>query len=137
MAHAQSPAPDSAAPYDALVEVLENEQTRNQLIEQLQLLAEQPAVPTDANKAGVQADASDLDSAQTPSKTKELADTTRFMATSLGGQFHSLANVIQSLVMGDEEAVVGSFDSKQFLKASINLGLVIIATWIIFGVCAA
>lgn len=132
MAHAQSPAPDSAAPYDALVEVLENEQTRNQLIEQLQLLAEQPAVPTDANKAGVQADASDLDSAQTPSKTKELADTTRFMATSLGGQFHSLANVIQSLVMGDEEAVVGSFDSKQFLKASINLGLVIIATWVIF-----
>ena len=134
MAYAQSPASSAAAPYDALVEVLENEQTRKQLIEQLQqLAAQQKATANDHDSAAsVQAEQTDTPQSQLPAKTKQLAETTRQMAGSLGEQFHSLANVMQSLVLGDEEAIASEFDSKQFMKASINLGLVIVATWALF-----
>lgn len=141
LAHAQAPAPSSATSYGALAEVLANEQTRNQLIEQLQLLAEQQAAvapngadsPTTASN-DTQPESVDTDESATPSTTKQLADTTRLMASGLGAQFHSLGNVVQAMFVDDKDALDSDFDSKQFMHASINLSLVIMATWLLFWV---
>ncbi|ART81073.1 mechanosensitive channel protein [Oceanisphaera avium] len=130
LAHADTSPPAAGAPYEALVEVLENEQTRQQLIEQLQLLAQQQGEQTsqDAKEAVPVAE----HTATRPSKTKQLAATTRLIATDLGAQFHSLANVTQAMFVDDKDALNSDFDSKEFMHASINLGLVIIATWVLF-----
>ncbi|WP_319781469.1 mechanosensitive ion channel domain-containing protein [Oceanisphaera sp. IT1-181] len=133
VAHAQSATTPSPAPYEALAEILENEQTRTQLIEQLHLLSEQQKLPASQTQAA-QGSPAASPSEQTgePSKTKQLADTTRNIAGDMGKQFHSLANVIQSLLMGDIDGDNGNFKMSKFVSASINLGLVIIATWVIF-----
>ncbi|WP_227875084.1 mechanosensitive ion channel domain-containing protein [Oceanisphaera profunda] len=133
VAHAQSATPPSPAPYDALAEILENEQTRTQLIEQLHLLSEQQKLPASQTQAAQDSPAaSPSEQTDEPSKTKQLADTTRNIAGDMGKQFHSLANVIQSLLMGDIDGDNGNFKMSKFVSASINLGLVIIATWVIF-----
>ena len=137
MAHAQSTEPRSSAPYDALAEILEDDQARQQLIEQLHFLSAQQLSKQEpqTKSSGLSTDnvkIAGVNEPASPSPANQLADTTRHIAGDLGKQFHSLASVVQSLLLGETDALENDFDGRLFLTASINLGLVVLATWATF-----
>ncbi|MGO5000522.1 mechanosensitive channel protein [Oceanisphaera sp. W20_SRM_FM3] len=140
MAYAQNPDTPSPTPYGALADMLENDQARLQLIEQLHLLSAQQlseqsgqAQPETVAKLGsTSQNSTAANTPSSPTKIKQLADTTRHIAGDLGKQFHSLAKVVQSLFVGDNSAEQPKFDGSHFLTATINLGLVVLATWALF-----
>ncbi|GGB54463.1 mechanosensitive channel protein [Oceanisphaera marina] len=125
MAQAQSQEPTSAPSYDALAEVLENEQSRQQLISQLRSLAKQqtPAVTESATENTASTEAS------IPS---QLAETTSEIAGGLSDQFTNLVEVTGNLFTGDLAEDNAGFNSANFMNAAINLGMVILATVVLF-----
>lgn len=118
--------------YSTLADLLENEQARAKLIEQLRQLAEAPADATagaasDASGAASQAANAAGGDATLP---KQLADMTSRVVSEFGDQFDNLATILVSLVDGsvaDEGLNFGLFT-----EAAINLGLVILATFALF-----
>ncbi|EPC00071.1 hypothetical protein L861_07855 [Litchfieldella anticariensis FP35 = DSM 16096] len=131
---------ESATPaYSTLADLLENEQARNKLIEQLRNLASQtegagsqsggekaPATEgTDAASSGGQSD-------EQTSLPRRLAETTSGIAGEIGSQFNNLLGVIGALFSGDPTSGEGAFDMEAFTNAALNLALVILATFVLF-----
>ncbi|MGB5854216.1 MAG: mechanosensitive channel protein [Oceanisphaera sp.] len=125
MAQAQSQEPTSAPSYDALAEVLENEQSRQQLIKELRSLAAQQA-PSAAQAAENATDAAE------PSLPSQLAETTSEIAGGLSDQFNNLVEVTGNLFTGNVADDNAAFNSATFMNAAINLGLVVLATAVLF-----
>ncbi|OIN04474.1 mechanosensitive ion channel protein MscS [Oceanisphaera psychrotolerans] len=69
-----------------------------------------------------------------PSLPSQLADTTRRIAGDLGDQFNNLIAVIGNLFAGHPAGDNGRFDMTTFISATLNLGLVILATLVLFWV---
>ncbi len=103
-----------------LADLLEDPESRQQLIDQLRAQAQAPA------EAASQA-------AAEPSLPRQLADTTSRIVDEIGGQLGRLAETLGNLAGGGlgEEA---GFDMAAFTSAALNLGLVILATFVLFVV---
>ncbi|GHA22763.1 mechanosensitive channel protein [Oceanisphaera arctica] len=125
MAHAQTQDTTESPPYAALAEILENEQARQKLVEELRNMAEQQA--PSANAA-----VNDVVEPAEPTLPGQLAETTSQIAGSLGDQLDNLLEVAKNLFDGNVAGDNGQFDSAAFMSASINLGLVILATLVLF-----
>ncbi|OXY82746.1 mechanosensitive ion channel protein MscS [Oceanimonas doudoroffii] len=117
LAQAQSQTTDTP-PYSALADLLENEQSRDALVNELRNLAQ--GTPAEANAAA--------SAAAEPSASRELAQSTRAIAEGLGDQFTVLADVLNNLAEGRLTGDNGQFSMSGLLDASLNLGLVIAAT---------
>ncbi|MFG6158496.1 mechanosensitive channel protein [Halomonas sp. 1390] len=109
--------------YSTLADLLENAESRQQLIDQLRGLA--------ADTPGAEAASAAADAAATPSLPRQLAQATSRIASEIGTQLASAAEAVGGLVAGSAEASA-SFDMAAFSEAAINLGLVILATVALF-----
>ncbi|MCK2185630.1 mechanosensitive channel protein [Halomonas getboli] len=107
-----------------LASLLENPETRQQLIDQLRAQAQAPAdAATEAAK----------EVASEPSLPRQLANATSHVVDELGGQIGRAADTLVSLFeggLGDDSG----FDMAAFTSAAINLGMVILATFVLFVV---
>ena len=105
--------------YSTLADLLEDEQSRQQLIDQLRGMADdvaaEPAASADAD----------------PSLPRQLAEATSRIVGDVGSQLTSVIDVVGGLVTGSADAT-SSFDMTAFTSAAINLGLVILATVALF-----
>ncbi|SEL64568.1 mechanosensitive channel protein [Halomonas daqiaonensis] len=110
--------------YSTLADLLENEQSRQQLIDQLRGMAGDVA-------ASETAAAEERNASTEPSLPRQLAEATSGVVGDIGSQFTSLVEVLSGLVTGSAEAT-SSFDMTAFTSAAINLGLVILATIVLF-----
>ncbi len=100
-----------------LANLLENEETRRQLIEQLRGMAE--------------ASAGEPSPEETPAASlpRQLAEITSRVANDIGGQLVNALDVLRTMGSGDLDS---AFDMEAFTSATINLGLVILATLVLF-----
>ncbi|MBZ5487655.1 mechanosensitive channel protein [Halomonas aquamarina] len=127
-APAASPA-EQAPSYEALAELLENDQSRQELIDLLRNQAS--ALP-----AGLEAQLSPEAAAQggnvapeDVSLPRQLAEFTSRIVTDIGQQVEQAFSIVGDLFTGQG---TGSFDSAAFIQAAINLGIVILATFALF-----
>ncbi|WP_275286563.1 mechanosensitive ion channel domain-containing protein [Halomonas elongata] len=119
--------PGANAPANAaLADMLENPETRQQLIDQLRGMADASADQPD----GEQADAGTTPSVQEPSLPRRLAELTSHVAGNIGLQVSLLYGSLANLFTGGEEGA--SIDLSVVTSAVINLGLVILATFALF-----
>nr|WP_246389860.1 mechanosensitive channel protein [Halomonas cerina] len=109
--------------YATLADLLENPETRQQLIDQLRGLAE---------ASGAEAAQTAEETAAEPSLPRQLAELTSRIVGDIGTQFENLLGVIGSLFSGGLGE--DGFDMAAFLEAAINLGLVILATFVLFTI---
>ncbi|KGE76746.1 mechanosensitive channel protein [Halomonas salina] len=105
-----------------LASLLENPETRQQLIDQLRAEAQ---IPTDAATEAAQEVASE------PSLPRQLADATSHVVDELGGQLGTVFDTLTGL-FGGGLVDDGGFDMSAFTSAALNLGLVILATFVLF-----
>ncbi|PMR70490.1 mechanosensitive channel protein [Halomonas heilongjiangensis] len=110
--------------YATLAELLEDEQARQQLIDQLRDLAAEPS-PETATPPSTTPEAE-------PSLPRQLAEATSRTVSDIGGQLENLVGVVGALFTGRLGGEDGSFDTAAFSSAAINLGLVILATFALF-----
>ncbi|MGM0536626.1 MAG: mechanosensitive ion channel domain-containing protein [Pseudomonadota bacterium] len=110
--------------YATLADLLENEQSRQQLIDQLRGMAGDVAAsePASAEEGAAGAE---------PSLPRQLAEATSRIVGDVGTQFTSLVEVLGGLFTGSADAT-SRFDTAAFTSAAINLGLVILATIVLF-----
>ncbi|MFG6176141.1 mechanosensitive channel protein [Halomonas sp. THAF12] len=114
----QAQTPESQQTANAtLAELLENPETRQQLIDQLRAQAD-TAAPQAAGAVNE------------PSLPRRLAEATSHVAGDLGNQFSRLVDTLGRLFGGG--LADGTFDMAAFTSATINLGLVILATFALF-----
>nr|WP_243454058.1 mechanosensitive channel protein [Oceanisphaera pacifica] len=120
---AQSQEANSGPSYEALAEVLENEQSRQQLINELRNMADKQTQP-----------AAEIASSEPtePSLPSQFAETTSDIAGGLSQQLSNLIAVTGSLFSGNLASDNEQFDSHVFLSAALNLTLVIAATGLLF-----
>lgn len=112
--------------YSALADLLENERSRNALIDQLRDLAEgDEAVPTDQNSV-------QLDEAPTEDDPMGgLADTLQTFAVGTAQDFSHTATLLSGLFAGEG---IHGMTAEQWRSRLLNLVLVIVATLIAFAV---
>ncbi|SHM20470.1 mechanosensitive ion channel domain-containing protein [Vreelandella subglaciescola] len=124
------------ATYATLADLLENDQSRQKLVE---LLRNQAA---DLPEGAVQqqlpeqlpaqaAQGSDI-APEDVSLPRQIAEVTSNVVGGVGTQLGQLLEIARGLVSGDG---AGSFDTGAFVSATINLGLVIAATFLLFIAC--
>ena len=117
--------------YAALADLLENEKTRDQLIEQLRSLASQPDAPQDASTDS-QADARASDRRSAPEALGEgIAARMQFFAEQLKDDMAGSWAVISTMVSGETPPGVSL---QRWLPALYSLALTIIAVSIAYAV---
>ncbi|WP_404299444.1 mechanosensitive channel protein [Halomonas sp.] len=116
-AQAQPAETDGQTANATLANLLENEETRQQLIEQLRGMAEASAAEPPPEEA------------PTASLPRQLAEITSRVANDIGGQLGNALDVLRTMGSGDLDS---TFDMEAFTSATINLGLVILATLVLF-----
>ncbi|MFO8045503.1 MAG: mechanosensitive channel protein [Halomonas sp.] len=116
-AQAQPAETDGQTANATLANLLENEETRQQLIEQLRGVAEASAAEPPPEEA------------PTASLPRQLAEITSRVANDIGGQLGNALDVLRTMGSGDLDS---TFDMEAFTSATINLGLVILATLVLF-----
>ncbi|MBW5800103.1 mechanosensitive ion channel domain-containing protein [Halomonas elongata] len=120
---AQSSDPGASAPANAaLADMLENPETRQQLIDQLRGMAD--AAESSAEQASTAPPVKD------PSLPRQLAEFTSHVAGDIGLQVGLLYGTLTHLFTGGDEGA--SIDLAVVTSAAINLGLVILATFALF-----
>jgi small conductance mechanosensitive channel len=117
--HAQQAETGAEPPaYSTLAALLENEESRQQLIDQLRGMADE-AQPQAVEQATAE-----------PSLPRQLAQATSRIAGDIGSQFGDAVEAMAGLFTGGVED--STFDTAAFTSAAINLGLVILATLAFF-----
>ena len=129
-----APADADAPAYSTLADMLENEQTRQTIIDQLRAQAAQEnalAVEGAPSREEI-ADAAPSDqTASQVSFPRRLAEATSSIAGDLGGQFKSLAAALGGLFgSGEAHASGPSFDTGAFLIAALNLLFVVAGAFV-------
>nr|WP_298249478.1 mechanosensitive ion channel domain-containing protein [uncultured Halomonas sp.] len=104
--------------YSTLADLLENQQTRQELIDQLRGMAGGVAESAATEEAGAK-----------PSLPRQLAELTSRFAGDVGHQFDAIVSAIGGMFSSDTGS---TFDMAAFTSAAINLGLVILATFVVF-----
>lgn len=116
--------------YEALAELLEDDQSRQELIELLRNQAS--ALPNDLNnELSPEAAAQGSDMApEDVSLPRQLAELTSRLVSEIGGQLEQTVGIVGGLFTNQGGA--STFDMSAFVSAAINLGLVIVATFAMF-----
>nr|WP_264477754.1 mechanosensitive channel protein [Halomonas malpeensis] len=122
---------DAPPSYEALAEILENDQTRQELIERLR--SEASTLP-----AGLESQLSPEAAAEggnlapeDVSTPRQLAELTSRVVGDVGTQLEQAVGIVGALFSGQGG---GNFDTAAFMSAAINLGIVILATFAVFFV---
>ncbi|WP_262927324.1 mechanosensitive channel protein [Phytohalomonas tamaricis] len=118
-----------SAPYATLADILENEQSRNQLIGELRRIAqgEAPTPEQAGDQSGANADATaPAESGMTVSLPRQIADVTQEFAEGLAGKVTAAIATVQAL--GNGASSSPGFDSDAFIDTLIGLALVVVAT---------
>jgi len=124
LAQTDNAAQSDQASYSALADLLENEQSRQQLIDVLR----NQASGVSENVQASAAQGSDMD-AEEVSIPRQIAEMTSGVVGDVGEQLEQTLHVVTGLFTGED---AGAFDSSAFVTASINLGLVVLATFVLF-----
>ncbi|KAA0010939.1 mechanosensitive channel protein [Billgrantia pellis] len=119
-AFAQNPDSPDVPPPEALADLLENDQAREQLIEHLRRQAADPTL------AGTEA----TEGPGEMSLPRELAELTSGIVSDIGGEVRNLFDVVVGLFTADTDT--SAIDFGAIVTAAINLGLVIVATFALF-----
>lgn len=129
--------------YSTMADLLENEQSRQALIDQLRQLAAQQengesaqasdsgeATPAGAAPAETSAEPGNNERAESVSFPRRMAEITSSFADDIGGQFTALASMVGGYFSSDGTATSGgaSFSWSGFLDAAFELAMVIVAT---------
>ncbi|MCI0510047.1 small conductance mechanosensitive channel [Chromohalobacter marismortui] len=135
VAQQSTPAADADAPaYSTLADMLENEKTRQTIIDQLRAQAAQENTLDAAGASSAAAIADDAPSDQTAAEVsfpRRLADATSHIAANLGGQLKSLSAALVGLFSTRDAGASGpSFDTGTFLIATLNFALVVIGAFV-------
>ncbi|MBE0465247.1 MAG: mechanosensitive channel protein [Halomonadaceae bacterium] len=128
---AQPPAEEQAS-YEALADLLENEQSRQELIDVLRSQASALPAGLEAELSPEAAAAGGNVAPEDVSLPRQLAELTSRVVTDIGGQIEQAATVVGDLFTGSGDS--STFDSAAFIQAAINLGIVIGATFALFFV---
>ncbi|MHB0774701.1 mechanosensitive channel protein [Halomonas sp. WWR20] len=139
MAQQQSSPQDTLA-YATMADLLENEQSRDALIDQLRTLAAAQDAPQTLDIEGavpaeqIAAEAPSGQRADQVSFPRRLAEATSNIAGDLGGQFLGSINAAKRLFLAasDSSTAGPGFDTGAFLSAAFNLALVIAGTFLLF-----
>ncbi|SDM96174.1 mechanosensitive channel protein [Vreelandella arcis] len=116
--------------YESLANLLENEQSRQELIDLLRSQASEVSESATANSELSQEAAQGSDITPTDvSLPRQLAELTSQVVNDVGGQFEQVASLMSDLFTGRGES---TFDMPAFVTAAINLGIVIAATFAMF-----
>lgn len=99
--------------------MLENDEARQQLIDHLRRQAAEEQALGQAEPTAL-----------TISFPRQLAELTSRVASDIGGEVRNLGGILSSLFSAGTDAT--AFDMAAFTTAAINLGLVIIATFVLF-----
>jgi len=125
-----------AATYATLADLLENDQSRQELVELLRDQAAdlpegtiQQQLPEQAPEQAAQG--SDI-APEDVSLPRQIAEVTSDVVGGVGAQLEQLLEIARGLMTGDD---AGSIDTGAFISATINLGLVIAATFLLFIAC--
>ncbi|WP_447894589.1 mechanosensitive channel protein [Vreelandella sp. GE22] len=125
---------DTQAPpsYEALANLLENDQSRQQLIERLR--SEASTLPGELNEelSPEAAAAGGNVAPEDVSLPRQLAELTSRVVGDVGTQLEQAVGIVGGLFSGQGGG--GSFDTAAFISAAINLGIVIAATFVVFMV---
>ncbi|GEK46467.1 mechanosensitive channel protein [Bisbaumannia pacifica] len=111
---------EPTTPYATLADLLENEQSRGELITRLRQLAE---------GGNPEAAAAETATASEPTLARRLAESTSQIAGDLGSQLGQVADTLDDLITGQAETPI---DMSAVFAASLNLVLVILATLVLF-----
>ncbi|SDL86903.1 small conductance mechanosensitive channel [Modicisalibacter muralis] len=132
---------DGAPAYSTLADLLEDDQARQRLIEELRSLAApqegELGLAGEETPATIAEQAPSGQSAEQVSLARRLAAATSNIAGNIGGQFTNLMSVLGALVAPDEAtegdtATGPEFDMTAFTSAAIELALIIVATFVAF-----
>ncbi|GAB3341595.1 mechanosensitive channel protein [Chromohalobacter beijerinckii] len=120
--------------YSSLADMLENEQTRQTIIDQLRAQAAQENALNVEGASSPEEIADGAPSNQTAAEVsfpRRLADATSHIAGNLGGQFKSLGTALVGLFSSSDASASGpGFDTGVFLIAALNLALVVIGAFV-------
>lgn len=129
-------AESGTATYATLADLLENDQSRQELVELLRRQAEelpenavQQQLPEQLPEEAAQG--SDI-APEDVSLPRQIAEVTSDVVGGVGTQLEQLLEIAGGLFTGNG---AGSFDTGAFVNATINLGLVIAATFLLFIAC--
>ena len=111
--------------YSTLADLLENEQSRQQLIDQLRGMA--------GDLSAVESAEAEASATAEPSLPRQLAEATSRIVGDVGSQLTRLVETLTGLFTGSADAT-SRFDTAAFTSAAINLGLVILGTFVLFTV---
>ncbi|GAB2789731.1 mechanosensitive channel protein [Halomonas shantousis] len=137
---AQQPPPQGTPAYSTMADLLENEQSREALIEQLRTLAAaqendqtldiEGAVPAEQ----IAAEAPSGQRADQVSFPRRLAEATSNIAADLGNQFLRAIDALKLLFSAERGSTAAGpgFDMSAFLAAAFNLALVVVGTFVLF-----
>lgn len=123
---ADNAAQSDQASYSTLADLLENEQSRQELIDLLRNQASGVSGEVQASAA----QGSDMDAVDV-SIPRQIAEMTSGVVDDVGNQLEQTFYIVTGLFKGED---AGIFESSAFISASINLGLVVLATFILFVV---
>lgn len=127
--------------YSTLADLLENDQARQRLIEELRALADpqegELGLAGEETPAAIAEQAPSDQSAEQVSLARRLAAATSNIAGNIGSQFTNLATALGALIAPDDDAESDTqagpeFDMAAFTSAAIELALVIVATFAAF-----
>ncbi|WP_252108215.1 MULTISPECIES: mechanosensitive channel protein [unclassified Halomonas] len=120
---------DSPPSYEALADLLENDQARQELIERLRSEASSMPDALDAQLSPEAAAEGGNLAPEDVSLPRQLAELTSSVVGNIGTQLEQAAGVVTGIFSGQSS---DSFDSAAFITAAINLGIVIASTFVIF-----
>nr|WP_227370524.1 mechanosensitive channel protein [Halomonas sp. M20] len=131
----KEPAPDGPA-YSTLADLLENEGSRQRLIEELRSLAANQQEESDATEGVSQASnaeqAPGKQDAKDISLARQLAETTSSIAGDLSGQFKNLTGALATLISPADDSLAPRVSMAELSRLALNMALVIVATFAVF-----
>ncbi|MGC3873848.1 mechanosensitive channel protein [Halomonas sp. GXIMD04776] len=122
--------------YSTLADLLENEASRQRLIEELRSLASnqqgEPGTTAEASQASNAEQTPEKQDAQDTSLARRLADTTSSVAGEMSSQFKNLAGALGALIAPASGGFTSNIDMANISRVALNMALVIAATFVLF-----
>lgn len=143
-AFAQETGAESDPAYGTLADLIEDDSSRNALIEELRALQAARASVDQEDPVPAEQIAAESPSDQQPEEVsfaRRMAATTGNLAANMGDQFAALGAALGGLVGAGQaradQAVAGEVDLQEVGAAAVNLAILVIATFVVFFVLRA